>query len=61
MPSGRTPETGSARSVPVTVRLSPGEMAQMEAQRVDRQFVTASAYLRWLVKNDATPEEPSHG
>lgn len=53
MPSGRTPDTGIPRSQPVTVRLTPSELACLEQQRKDRQIQTASGYIRFLIQDDA--------
>lgn len=53
MPSGRTPDVGTPRSQPVTVRLSPSELACLEQQKADRRFQTASGYLRFLIADDA--------
>lgn len=38
--------------MPVTVRLSEREAQALESRRVERRFVTASAYIRHLIATD---------
>jgi Arc/MetJ-type ribon-helix-helix transcriptional regulator len=61
MGSGRRPETGSNRSIPVTVRFSEPEARRLEEQQHNRRFVTASAYIRHLVAQDKGESHDEEG
>lgn len=53
----RPPESGEARDVPRTFRLTQAENAKLEQQAFDRGFDDASSYLRTLIKEDAKPKD----
>lgn len=52
--NGRPSEVGHARLIPRTFRLTQAENVNLEQQSADRGFGNPSAYLRWLVQEDAS-------
>lgn len=52
----RPAEAGDARQVARTFRLTQGENASMEQQAADRGFASPSAYIRFLIREDAGKE-----
>ena len=58
--NGRPPAAGSARDIPRTFRVTQRENLSLEQQAADRGFKEVSAYLRWLVKQDASAALDAH-
>ena len=52
MSQGRTPEQGTPRGKPISFRLTEREEIQLAQQQADRGFITASAYIRYLIRED---------
>lgn len=51
----RRPDTGVARSKPVTFRMTERECMQLEKQAADRGMNGVSSYIRFLVREDMGP------